>query len=171
MGDLTKAIWTRLTIRRSTLDGWRQARAAANLLASEPITRIVASPLLRAQQTARPLAERLGLLDRHGRRLGGSRQAGEPLPFHRDAARGGRRGLGALSARSNSLSRRGAGRVPRRRARSATRNRLAREQSLAGRRFHARASDQRGAFACVGSLEHYALPGRLRLGDTPAASG
>ena len=42
-------------------DGWRQARAAANLLASEPITRIVASPLLRAQQTARPLAERLGL--------------------------------------------------------------------------------------------------------------
>ena len=42
-------------------DGWRQARAAANLLASEPITRIVASPLLRAQQTARPLAERLVL--------------------------------------------------------------------------------------------------------------
>lgn len=42
-------------------DGWRQARAAANLLAREPVTRIVASPLLRAQQTARPLAERLGL--------------------------------------------------------------------------------------------------------------
>jgi len=42
-------------------DGWRQARAAANLLASESITRIVASPLLRAQQTATPLAERLGL--------------------------------------------------------------------------------------------------------------
>src|SRR5271165_5335448 len=42
-------------------DGWRQARAAANLLANEPITRIVASPLLRAQQTASPLAERLGL--------------------------------------------------------------------------------------------------------------
>ena len=42
-------------------DGWRQARAAANLLASEPVTRIVASPLLRAQETATPLAERLGL--------------------------------------------------------------------------------------------------------------
>lgn len=44
------------------LEGRRQARAAANLLASEPITRIVASPLLRAQETAEPLAERLGLL-------------------------------------------------------------------------------------------------------------
>ena len=42
-------------------DGWRQARAAANLLASEGITRIVASPLLRAQETAMPLAERIGL--------------------------------------------------------------------------------------------------------------
>lgn len=42
-------------------DGQRQARAAANLLASEGITRIVASPLLRARQTAIPLAERLGL--------------------------------------------------------------------------------------------------------------
>jgi probable phosphoglycerate mutase len=42
-------------------DGWRQARAAASLLAVEGITRIVASPLLRAQQTALPLAERLGL--------------------------------------------------------------------------------------------------------------
>ncbi len=42
-------------------DGWRQARAAANLLASESVTRIVASPLRRAQQTATPLTERLGL--------------------------------------------------------------------------------------------------------------
>jgi broad specificity phosphatase PhoE len=42
-------------------DGWRQARGAANLLASEGITRIVASPLLRAQETAMPLAERIGL--------------------------------------------------------------------------------------------------------------
>ena len=42
-------------------EGWRQARAAAKLLASEGVTRIVASPLLRAQQTAQPLAERLGL--------------------------------------------------------------------------------------------------------------
>ena len=42
-------------------DGWRQAHAVAALLAREGITHIIASPLLRAQQTARPLAERLGL--------------------------------------------------------------------------------------------------------------
>ena len=42
-------------------DGWRQARGTAELLATEGITRIVASPMLRAQQTATPLAERLGL--------------------------------------------------------------------------------------------------------------
>ena len=40
-------------------DGWRQARSAARLLESEGITRIVASPLRRAQQTAEPLAARL----------------------------------------------------------------------------------------------------------------
>jgi probable phosphoglycerate mutase len=42
-------------------DGWLQARAATALLVSEKITRIVASPMRRAQQTASPLAERLGL--------------------------------------------------------------------------------------------------------------
>lgn len=42
-------------------DGWQQARAVASQLASEGITRIVSSPLLRARQTAVPLAERLGL--------------------------------------------------------------------------------------------------------------
>jgi broad specificity phosphatase PhoE len=42
-------------------DGWRQARAVARFLAGEGVTRIVASPMLRAQQTAGPLAERLGL--------------------------------------------------------------------------------------------------------------
>jgi len=42
-------------------DGWRQARAVSKLLATEGVTRIVASPMLRAQQTAQPLAERLGL--------------------------------------------------------------------------------------------------------------
>jgi broad specificity phosphatase PhoE len=40
-------------------DGWRQAHAVADLLAGEGITRIVASPLQRAHQTAEPLAERL----------------------------------------------------------------------------------------------------------------
>jgi broad specificity phosphatase PhoE len=42
-------------------EGRRQARAAARLLAREGVTRVVASPLLRAQQTAQPLAEQLGL--------------------------------------------------------------------------------------------------------------
>jgi broad specificity phosphatase PhoE len=42
-------------------DGWRQARAVSKLLTVEGVTRIVASPMLRAQQTAQPLAERLGL--------------------------------------------------------------------------------------------------------------
>jgi len=42
-------------------DGWRQAQAVARLLGGEGITRIVASPMRRAQETAQPLAERLGL--------------------------------------------------------------------------------------------------------------
>jgi probable phosphoglycerate mutase len=42
-------------------DGWGQSRAVAALLAHENITRIVASPLTRARQTAEPLAERIGL--------------------------------------------------------------------------------------------------------------
>jgi probable phosphoglycerate mutase len=42
-------------------DGWRQARAVSRLLVDEGVTRVVASPMLRAQQTAQPLAERLGL--------------------------------------------------------------------------------------------------------------
>ncbi|MGD0184433.1 MAG: histidine phosphatase family protein [Roseiarcus sp.] len=42
-------------------DGRRQANAVAALLAQEGVTRIVASPLARARQTAEPLAERLGM--------------------------------------------------------------------------------------------------------------
>ena len=42
-------------------DGRRQAEAAGALLVRERLDRIVTSPLLRAQQTAAPLAERLGL--------------------------------------------------------------------------------------------------------------
>ena len=42
-------------------EGRRQAQAAAALLAGDGIDRIVTSPLLRAQQTAEPLAERLGI--------------------------------------------------------------------------------------------------------------
>lgn len=42
-------------------DGWRQADAVAALLAGEGITRIVASPLQRARQTAEPLSQRLGM--------------------------------------------------------------------------------------------------------------
>jgi probable phosphoglycerate mutase len=42
-------------------DGRAQAQAVAERLAHEGITRIVSSPMARAAQTARPLAERLGL--------------------------------------------------------------------------------------------------------------
>jgi broad specificity phosphatase PhoE len=42
-------------------DGRRQARAVARLLADEGVTRIVVSPMLRARQTAEPLAARLRL--------------------------------------------------------------------------------------------------------------
>jgi probable phosphoglycerate mutase len=43
------------------VDGWRQARAVATLLAREGFTRIVASPLTRARQTAAPLSQLSGL--------------------------------------------------------------------------------------------------------------
>ena len=43
-------------------DGRRQAEAVADALAAEGIDRIVTSPLLRARQTAEPLATRLGLV-------------------------------------------------------------------------------------------------------------
>lgn len=42
-------------------DGWRQAKAVATLLAGEGVTRIIASPLQRARQTAEPLSQRLGM--------------------------------------------------------------------------------------------------------------
>jgi probable phosphoglycerate mutase len=42
-------------------EGCTQARAVARLLESEGVTRVVASPLQRARQTAEPLAVRLGL--------------------------------------------------------------------------------------------------------------
>jgi probable phosphoglycerate mutase len=42
-------------------DGREQAAAVAALLALEPITHVVSSPLRRARETAAPLAQRLGL--------------------------------------------------------------------------------------------------------------
>ena len=42
-------------------DGRRQARAVARLLAGEGITRIIASPMRRALETAQPLADGVGL--------------------------------------------------------------------------------------------------------------
>lgn len=42
-------------------DGWRQAETVAAVLARDGVNRIVSSPLLRAHQTAQPLARRLGL--------------------------------------------------------------------------------------------------------------
>jgi len=46
---------------RLTEYGHHQAEQAARLLASEPITRIIASPYTRALQTAEPLVRQLGL--------------------------------------------------------------------------------------------------------------
>src|SRR5271156_3114645 len=67
-------------------DGWRQAHAVADLLSGEGITRIVASPLRRARQTAEPLAERLGLpIDRRG---GGGGAARAPARCRPPGARG-----------------------------------------------------------------------------------
>lgn len=42
-------------------DGWQQSRAVASLLARQGITRIVSSPMVRAQQTAEALAAQLHL--------------------------------------------------------------------------------------------------------------
>lgn len=53
-----------------TAEGRRQASALADVLAREPIDRIIASPFLRAQQTAAPLAARLGLPVETDARLG-----------------------------------------------------------------------------------------------------
>jgi broad specificity phosphatase PhoE len=41
--------------------GWLQAAALADFLGAEPVHAIVSSPMIRAQQTARPLATALGL--------------------------------------------------------------------------------------------------------------
>jgi broad specificity phosphatase PhoE len=41
--------------------GIAQARALADALAQQPITRVIASPLARCTETARPLAKRLGV--------------------------------------------------------------------------------------------------------------
>jgi len=70
-------------------DGWRQARAAARLLASERITRVVASPLLLAHQTGGAARRAAWAADGKDRGLGRSGSAGEPLPLDGDAARGG----------------------------------------------------------------------------------
>jgi broad specificity phosphatase PhoE len=59
--------WNRVERFRGQIDvplnelGHRQAQAIAQALAVEAISAIYASPLQRAQDTARPLAERLGL--------------------------------------------------------------------------------------------------------------
>ena len=42
-------------------DGWRQARAVGAFLANEGVSRVVASPLMRARQTAEPLAAALSM--------------------------------------------------------------------------------------------------------------
>jgi len=59
--------WNREQVFRGRMDlpldetGRRQAEALRDALAGDPISRIVCSPLARAVETARPLAERLGI--------------------------------------------------------------------------------------------------------------
>jgi probable phosphoglycerate mutase len=57
----TRATPSDPTIRRSPPRVVARRNAVADLLRGEGITRIVSSPLLRARQTAEPLAERIGL--------------------------------------------------------------------------------------------------------------
>ena len=151
-------------------EGWRQARAAAKLLASEGVTRIVASPLLRAQQTAQPLAERLGLgvetvegwaeADRRASRYrstetlraeGGeawARFLEDPIRYlGADPAEFRAGVIGALAATVDGRGSRGA-----------------------DRRLHAWPSDQCRALARAGAGQHHHLSGRLRLGDAAAAA-
>ena len=61
-------------------EGRRQALATATLLAREGIHRVVTSPLLRARQTAEPLAERLGLVLEE---VDGWAEADRNLPVYR----------------------------------------------------------------------------------------
>ena len=68
-------------------DGWRQARAAARLLRSEGVTRIIASPLRRARQTAEPLAERLGLPIETIDHWAEADRGASPIPIYGDASR------------------------------------------------------------------------------------
>jgi len=54
-------IYGRLPGYHLSADGRRMAEAAADFFAERPVAALFASPLERAQETARPVAERLGL--------------------------------------------------------------------------------------------------------------
>jgi broad specificity phosphatase PhoE len=56
-----KVLYGRLPGFRLSEDGRAMARAAAEALAGSDVVHLVASPLLRAQETAEPFAERFGL--------------------------------------------------------------------------------------------------------------
>jgi broad specificity phosphatase PhoE len=56
-----KVLYGRLAGYQLSELGQRMAKAAATTLASHDITYVIASPLERAQQTARPIAEQFGL--------------------------------------------------------------------------------------------------------------
>ena len=153
-------------------DGRRQARSVADWLAGEGVTRIVASPLRRAQQTAVPLAERLGLsidtidgwaeADRATMRYrstetlraeGGeawARFVADPIRYLGAEPEEFRAGvLAALQATAPQADR-----------------------ARARRRLHARTSHQHHALACAWPRPDYEFPSGLRLDHTsPSTRG
>ncbi|HYG58282.1 MAG TPA: histidine phosphatase family protein, partial [Symbiobacteriaceae bacterium] len=63
-----------------TPEGRQQAEVLADLLSQQGVQRVIASPFLRARQTAEPLARRLGLPVEVDSRLAERVLAGEDLP-------------------------------------------------------------------------------------------
>ena len=60
-------LYGRLPGYHLSANGRMMAAAAADFFDGRPVAALFASPLERAQETAQPVAERLGLADRHRR--------------------------------------------------------------------------------------------------------
>lgn len=73
-------------LRPLTKRGRRQADRLADLLADEPVKRIVSSPSVRCVETVQPLARRLGLVVETSRALAEGAATGDVLALLGDAA-------------------------------------------------------------------------------------